>query len=245
MKKIFIYIVLPVLITASCSSNLKKNGNQDLKPEALLQTVAAFKSAEPINENRCKLIFRKIDDCQYIVFYTDISTIKTFKENLVLSDGKSIITNHDFVNLRFKVNYTEETSPDQSVEQNAIINKLKSIERSPSDRFAAAGFIDDTKADDFILNLKKFVKTESPTEISNMISYPLNITNKKNKIRITNPEKFIKEYDAIFNRKVKDSIINQPLADIMASSKGLMIGTGEVWINIIDSKINITSIKNN
>jgi len=244
MKRIFIYIIIPVLLTASCSGNLKKNGDQDLKPEAVLQTLAAFKSAEPVNEKRCKLIFRKIDDCQYIIFYTDISTIKTFKEDLILSDGNSIITNHDFVNLRFKVNYTEETSPDQSAAENTIINKLKSIERSPSDRFASAGFNDDTKADDFILNLKRYVKTESSSEISAMISYPLNITNKKNKIKITDPETFIKDYDIIFNSKVKDSIINQPLADIMASSKGLMIGTGEVWIKIIDSKINITSIKN-
>lgn len=244
MKRILIYIIIPVLITVSCSGNLKKNGDPDLKPEAILQTLAAFKSAEPINEKRCKLIFRKIDDCQYIIFYTDISTIKNFKENLILSDGNSIKTNHDFVNLRFKVNYTEEISPDQSTGENAVINRLKNIERSPSDRFAAAGFNDDTKADDFILNLKKYVKTESPSEISNMISYPLNITNKKNKFKITNPETFIKDYDIIFNSKVKDSIINQPLADIMASSKGLKIGTGEVWINITDNKINITTIKN-
>jgi hypothetical protein len=244
MKNLILYIILPVMILTSCSGSAKRDDLTDKQPEIILQTAAAFKSAEHIYGNDWKLIFRKIDDCQYIVLHTDIETINSFKDKLILSDGNSDYTNHDFINLRFNVNYKEETLPDPVTGENGIINVLRSIQRSSSDRFAAAGFEDDTAVEDFILNLKKYVKTDSTLEISGMISYPLNITNRKNRIKINNPESFIKDYNIIFNKKVKNSIINQPLADVMASSKGLMIGGGDILINKVDSKIHITSINN-
>jgi hypothetical protein len=244
MKNLILYIVLSVLLLTSCSGSVKKEDLTDIKPEIILQTAAAFKSAEHIYGNDWKLIFRKIDDCQYIILHTDINTINSFRDKLILSDGNSAFTNHDFVNLRFNVNYIEESSSESAENETGVINRLKSIERSSSDRFAAAGFEDDTVVEDFILNLKKYVKTDSTYEISNMISYPLNISNKKNRIKISNPESFIKDYNIIFNQKVKNSIINQPLADVIASSKGLIIGSGEIRINIVDSKIHITSINN-
>jgi hypothetical protein len=244
MKHLILYIVLPVLLLTSCSGSVKKENLTDKQPEIILQTAAAFKSAEHIYGNNWKLIFRKIDDCQYIILHTDTNTINSFRDKLILTDGNSAFTNHDFVNLRFNLNYTEEATPHPVTNENEIINVLRGIERSSSYRFAAAGFEDDSVVEDFILNLKKYVKTDSTYEISNMISYPLNISNKKNRIKISNPESFIKDYNIIFNQKVKNSIINQPLADVIASSKGLIIGTGEIRINIVDSKIHITSINN-
>ncbi len=244
MKNIILYIIIPVLFLISCSGNIKKDEPENTKPETILKTVAAFKSAEYVNGNEWKLIFRRVDDCQYIVLYTDISKIGSFKDKLVLTDGNSNFINHDYLNLRFSIYYTEESSPDPATGKLIIFNKLKNIERSPSDRFAVAGFENDISVEDFILDLKKYVKTDSTSEISNMILYPLNVKNKKNRIRINNPESFIKDYKIIFNKKVKTSILDQPLADIMASSKGLMIGAGEIWISIVDSKIHITSINN-
>lgn len=244
MKNITLYIILSILIFCSCSNNVIKENLPEIKPEILLQTIAAFKSAEHITENEWKLIFRKIDDCQYIIFYTDINTINSFKDNLILTDGNSNFINHDYLNLRFKINYTEETIPDSVANEINILNRIKSIERYSSDRFAVAGFQDDTAVEDFILNLKKYVKNNSTYNISNMISYPLNISNKNNMLKINDHESFIKEYNTIFNKKIKNLIINQPLADIIASSKGLKIGSGEIWINRVDDKINITSINN-
>jgi len=244
MKNIILYILIVFLFLISCSGNIKKDETGNTKPETILQTIAAFKSAEYVNGNEWKLIFRKIDDCQYIELYTDITKVRSFKDKLILNDGNSDFINHDYLNLRFSVYYTEESSPDPATGKLVLFNKLKNIERSSSDRFAVAGFENDIEAEDFILNLKKYVKTDSTSEISNMISYPLSIRNKRNRIKINNPESFIKDYKIIFNNKVKSSVLDQPLADIMASSKGLMIGSGEIWISVVDSKIHITSINN-
>ena len=207
-----------------------------------LQTVAVFKSAEHIYENEWKLIFRKLDDSLYIIFYADLSNIPSAEKNLILYTEDKYVTNPDFVNLRFFINYFEETVPDPVTGEDTVINRLKEISRSASDRFVSAGFEDDKPVDDFVLNLKNYVKSDSVEQISGMISYPLNVVIKKKKTTINDPVIFIRDYHFIFNKRVKNSIISQPLADITASSKGLLIGTGEILINLVDNKIKITSI---
>ena len=233
---------MPFIISLSCSNNKVKNDFKKIDQEIAFQTVAAFKSAEHIYENEWKLIFRKLDDCQYILFYTDINKLNTFRDNLVISSENGYVTNPDFVNLRFNIYYSEETAFDTITGENAIINRLKNINRSQSDRFAKAGFENDVQVDDFIINLKKFVKNDSVLEISNTISYPLNLTINKKKKQISDPKSLVNEYTNIFNKKVKNAILNQPIADVKVSVKGIIIGNGEILINRVEDKICITSI---
>ncbi len=242
MKLRLLYIFLSLLIVSSCSSVSKtsKNGGD---PELTLQTVAAFKSAEQINENQWQLIFRKLDDCEYVLFHADLQKLNSLKDNLIIPSDNTYTTNTDFTNMMFIINYIEETSLLQGTGESAVVNRLKDIRRYPSDRFAAAGFQDDTIADDFILNLKKNVASDSIQEIAEMISFPLDAVIQKKKFKVKNSEHFIKDYNNIFSKKIKNTILNQPLADIQASPKGIIIGTGEILIKKIDDKIFITSIK--
>ena len=244
MKIKLIYILIPFILLSSCITDKKKEDVKNINPVITLQTIAAFKSAELIYGDEWKLIFRKFDDAQYILFYTDINKINSSKDRLIITSDNKLITNPEYVNLRFSINYDEETALDPVTGENAIVNRLITFERSPGDRFAAAGFDDDTKADDFILRLKENVKNDSVAEISEMISYPLNTVIKKKRVKIINAESFIKDYDIIFNSKVKKSILNQYAADVKAGPKGLSIGTGEVLINRVNGKIYITSINN-
>ncbi|HNX25368.1 MAG TPA: hypothetical protein PKG60_15080 [Spirochaetota bacterium] len=241
MKIKLLYILIPVLISASCSS-ITKNNLINNNPEITLQSIAAFKSAEQINGNEWQLIFRKVDDCQYVLFYTDINQMNTFKDKLIVLSDNSYSTNTDFINIRFSINYIEDTSLDQVTGENAVINRLRNINRFPSDRFATAGFADDTKADDFILNLKKYVAGNSIQEISEMLSFPLEAVIRKKKVKISDSKAFIKDYNIIFNKRVKNSILSQPLADVQAGPRGLVIGTDEVIIKLVDEKICITSV---
>lgn len=244
MKFQLINIIICLLLFLSCTGNIKSKQVEKIKDETKLQTIAAFKSAEQIYENEWKLVFRKIDDCQYIIFYTDIERIKIQKDCLVIQNENKKIANQDLINLRFKIDYIEETIPDSVTGENIIINRLMQINQTQSDRFIEAGFKNDIEADGFILMLKEYVKKNSVEELSKHISYPLTAVFKNKRIKINNPEAFVKNYNIIFSKKIKNSIINQALADIKASSKGLRIGIGEVWINRINDKILITSIKN-
>lgn len=241
MKLKILYILIPLLITSSCSS-VSKNNKDKQNPELTFQTIAAFKSAEQITENNWQLIFRKLDDCQYILFLADIKKLNSLKYNLLISSDNTYSTNPDFVNLMFSINYTEENSLDQATGENAVVNRLKEVMRYPGDRFAAAGFEDDTSPDDFILSLKKNVASDSVQEISKMISFPLDAVVRKKRLKIKDPDSFIKDYNIIFNKRVKNAILSQPLADVQASPKGLIIGTGEIVIRRFDDKILITSI---
>ena len=199
MKVKIMYILIPVLVSVSCSNNIRKNDIKNNNPEFIYQTIAAFKSAEHIYEDESKLVFRKLDDCQYIIFYTDIKKTDSSKDILIISSDKTFITNPDYVNLHFKINYIEETVLDPITGENAVINRLKDINRFPSDRFVEAGFDEDIRVDDFIINLKKNIKNDSITEISEMISYPLNTMINKKKYKINDPASFIKEYNLVFN----------------------------------------------
>jgi hypothetical protein len=243
MKNKLIYtIIISILISASCSGNSRKYEITNINPEKTLQAVAVFKSAEKIYEDEWKLIFRKIDDCQYIIFYIDIKKSTMVRDNLIILSENTLTTNPDFVNLRFSINYIEETALDHLTGENAVINRLKDINRSQSERFIITGIDNDILVDDFILNLKKYIKNDSIMEISGMLSYPLNAVLKKKKIKINNPETFIQQYNNIFTKRVKDAILKQSPADVKAGTKGIMIGTGEILINHTNNKILITTI---
>ena len=241
MKLRLLYIFLSLLIVSSCSSVSKtsKNGGN---PELTHQTVAAFKSAEQINENQWQLIFRKLDDCEYILFHADLQKLESLKDKLIIPLDNTYAANPDFINMMFSINYKEDTSLVQVTGESAVVKILKDIRRYPSDRFAAAGFTDDTAADDFILNLKKNVAGDSIDEISKMISFPLDAVIRKKKFKIKDPDAFAKDYNNIFSEKLKNVILSQPLADIQASPKGIIIGSGEILIRKIEDKIFITSI---
>ncbi len=244
MKTQLLYILLPVIIAMSCTSNNIKDTNKINNPELTLQTTAVFKSAEQINENEWKLIFRKLDDCQYVIFYTDLRKLDSLSYKLIISSDKTYITNPDFVNSHFNINYIEEISPDPIKTGNGVINRLREINTLQRGRFSDAGFDNDLEADDFFLKLKNYVKNDSSQEISEMLLYPLNTVINKKRIKLNDSGMFIVNYNKIFNKRIKNAILSQTLADIKSSSKGLIIGKGEILINRINNKIFITSISN-
>jgi len=238
------YILTLIIIAAACSGNSRKDENKNTIPALTFQTSSVYKNAEFVKENQWKLIFRKLDDCQYIVFLTDTVKINTLKDTLIIPSGNSYTTNPDFINFRFNIEYTEDSVIDPVTGENTIINKIIDISRSQSSRFYDAGFTDDTEADNFIINLKKYVKIDSAFEISKMIFYPQYAVINKKKLKLSDPEIFINNYSRIFNQKIKNAIINQTLADIKSGSKGLVLGTDNIRISRVDNKIYITSINN-
>jgi len=243
MKTKILPILLLFLIFISCSGNIKNDKINKINSGITIQTIAAFKSAENVYENEWKLIFRKVDDCQYIIFFSDINLVNSFKDNLILLSENKYITNPDYVNLRFSINYAEEKVTDGTTGENIIINRVRNINRIQSDRYSLAGFDNDKIADDFIISLKNYIKSDSVIKISEMISYPLILITNKRKSKINEPELFVKNYKNIFNAKVKNSILNQPVSDVKAGSNGLIIGKGEILINLVNGKISITTVK--
>lgn len=231
-------------MSLSCSSTGNMNDNGSGKP-APHEITAAFKNADRIDSNNWMLIFRRIDNCQYILFSLNSETIQSIPYMLIRHLNENPEINNDYVNLMFDIKYTGETI--EKPETNEVIVHADSIkiEKNRSSRFLNAGFEDDTEAENFILDLKKFIRDDEAEKISTLVRYPINVKLSGQKKIIRHEKEFINRYPLIFNKSVKDAILQQSLADIKSDTKGLILGNGEILLSRINSRIMITAIKNN
>lgn len=86
-----------------------------------------------------------------------------------------------------------------------------------------AGFDNPEDFKNFYRNFQILVANSQKEKIAEFINYPLpNIKDRAD---------FIKNYDLVFNKKVKDAVNNQNIDEIWRNYSGVMIGNGEIWFN--------------
>lgn len=232
-------ICLFILLSFSCSNVNLKNNMKDHDKLVIEKISAYFKTCERIDKNNLLLVFRRVDNCRYIVFKATHQEINKMEINFLLPSIKDIKINDDLIDLKFSIKYTKSNL----YSQGENINRIISINRTLTDKFSVAGIEDSLKVETFMIKLKKFIESDNIHKLSGLISYPFkaNIQGKRKEIR---KNTFLKYYKDIFNKRVKDSILNQSTSGLFASSRGLMVGRGEIWLNKIDGKIVITAINN-
>ncbi|MCD2345603.1 hypothetical protein [Clostridium guangxiense] len=71
--------------------------------------------------------------------------------------------------------------------------------------------------------------------ISDYVNYPLIVYINGNKTKISNKTEFINNYDNIFNSKIKNSLKNQQLSNLKITPNGVIVGNGEVYLNLINN----------
>ena len=81
----------------------------------------------------------------------------------------------------------------------------------------------------FFEKFREMVREDKKEEISKLIYYDLTKS-------IENEEYFLENYDQIFNERVKTAVMNQDVDQMFRKSSGVMVGRGEVWINLIEGK---------
>lgn len=89
----------------------------------------------------------------------------------------------------------------------------------------------------FIKDLQYMVANDNREEISKLIRYPLNSTIK------TKPD-FLANYNKIITPKIKDALAKANLKQLFRNYKGVMIGSGEVWIAQEGKDFKIIAINN-
>jgi hypothetical protein len=245
MKGVSALLLTALLLCCACTTAEKVHDTESGTHPAQ-ETTAAFKKIKKLDNENWLLIFRRIDNCRYILFPVDNLQLFSFPYDFLLLHDNVPKTNIDYINIKFDISYISDIvseAPDNG-EDSETYGKLINLKRSETDRFKAAGFEKDQEAENFIMLIKDMARNDEKEYISALISYPLTVTINKRKIKISDKDDFIKNYHHIFNKKVKDSLLLQPLADIQANSKGIMIGSGELWINMVNSRIMITSVNN-
>lgn len=83
--------------------------------------------------------------------------------------------------------------------------------------------------------LKTSVVKNDKKTISDYVNYPLIVYINGTKTKISNEAEFIKYYDDIFNLKIKNSLKNQELANLKITPDGIIVGKGEIYLNLINN----------
>lgn len=239
-----IYIIALLLI--SCKSDTAKIKQPVETSGYIIQhTSAVFKNAELVFEDEWKIIFRKLDDSQYIIFSNSVDELKLFSCSFIYPGDDGVYrVSPDYMNIRFEIDYIETAMPDPLTGESIAINRIVNVIRISGERYAAAGISSDVEADDFILKLKSLVRANDAAALAEMVSYPVAVFINKKKTQVTDAGMFVRYYGQIFNTKVTQALLAQSLGDVQADSKGLVIGKGEIRIAPVNGIILITEIRN-
>ncbi|HPS58423.1 MAG TPA: hypothetical protein PK514_09985 [Spirochaetota bacterium] len=246
MHKVRAVIYIIAVLLVSCKSDTAKIKQPVETSGYIIQhTSAVFKNAELIFEDEWKVVFRKLDDSQYIIFSNSVDELKLFSFSFISPDDAGIYrVSPDYMNIRFEIDYIETAMPDPVTGESISINRIVNITRIPGERYSAAGISSDVGADEFIVKLKALVRADDAAALSGMILYPVTVFINKKKTQVTDAEMFVRFYGQIFNTKVTDALLAQSLGDVQADSRGLVIGRGEIRIAQVNGIMLITEIKN-
>lgn len=101
--------------------------------------------------------------------------------------------------------------------------------------FSVAGIDDIGACKNMFGKIQAMIEPEYKERFASMISYPIAAAKDK--------ETFLANYDKIVTDKVRQAVKNQKFENIFVNAKGCMIGDGEVWFGLNETKgIVITGI---
>lgn len=89
----------------------------------------------------------------------------------------------------------------------------------------------------FVKDLQYIVAAGNKEEVANMVRYPLNAS-------IRTKADFLANYDSIITPKVKEALAKANLRQLFRNYKGVMIGSGDIWIAQEDEHFKIIAINN-
>jgi hypothetical protein len=101
-----------------------------------------------------------------------------------------------------------------------------------------AGFSDSIAVKKFLKKIKYWVGNNQKDSVAAIIAYPLR------KPVIKNQESLLKNYESVFNDKVKKALLEQNLSQLFRNAQGVMVGNGDLWINETPRGLKIIAINN-
>jgi hypothetical protein len=133
------------------------------------------------------------------------------------------------------------------VEQYRKGNIGKLLLSSAVNPYYVAG-IDDAKEFEKMYQLIQAAVSNNYKDIvAEYIAYPIKVSIDGTKTEIKNESEFVKNYDKIMTEEVKTALLNQNIKETFVNYKGVMVGQGEIWFNMIEGtkhKYSIYAINN-
>lgn len=114
-------------------------------------------------------------------------------------------------------------------------------------KYRLADIENDRAFEKWFKNLQLLIVQNQREKVANLVHYPLNIMIEKREMKVRSKKEFLSKYNSLITSEVKNVIINQKIKDLTVTSEGVMIGTGQMWINVLDDKEGfwITAVNNN
>lgn len=139
--------------------------------------------------------------------------------------------------------FTGQVWADQmNTDVSGVATSVPSIQIDVNNPYITAG-IDDAKAfSDFYIGLKKAVSEGNSKDVSEFMSYPLNLIKNGQTTIIYTKEQFVQKYDRIITSNVRKQLLDQNIDNLFINAKGVRIGDGSMWISQINNRIVVYSI---
>jgi hypothetical protein len=79
--------------------------------------------------------------------------------------------------------------------------------------------------------LQRTVAGQDAAAVAALVAYPFTASIEGRKVKIEDAAAFVAQYNRIVTPAIAAVIAKQKYADVMVSAKGVMLGSGEVWLN--------------
>jgi hypothetical protein len=135
----------------------------------------------------------------------------------------------DLLNKTFAIQYTTAKREDERGEK-VDVRVPASIVQADKKKFDDFGIENAFNLYDFITQAQEVVRSDNAELMAQIISLPLTMTAPDGEVfTLEFPEEIPTIWNDLFNGKVKNALMNQKYEDLFVNSKGIMIGSGELW----------------
>ena len=96
--------------------------------------------------------------------------------------------------------------------------------------YTFVGIKDAAQVPKFVASLQKALAADDKNAVAGLVSYPLMVSLGGQDLEVADKAAFVRDYDRIITKEIKQNILAQPLGDIFVNKQGVMVGTdGKVW----------------
>jgi len=105
--------------------------------------------------------------------------------------------------------------------------------RLEAQRFAVAGFDDDSVAVSFFRDLRLAVQHDDHAAVAAFIRFPLLVNDRAGHTEVRDAQAFLAQYATIMTPNVRNAVLAQSPDSLFANWQGVMIGRGQIWFRPI------------
>lgn len=154
----------------------------------------------------------------------------------------------EFMKLVEKSDYklTDEVESFRKANTNTGSNESNEDSKDPN-RYDVAGIDDADELDKTFELLKNALADNDKDTFADYIAYPIKVKIDGKKVEVKSKDEFIKNFDNIISKDVKNAYLNQKADELFVNQYGIMVGDGQFWLNQIEGtkhKYSIYAINN-